>query len=90
MIESNEENYSLRIYDLKGIIIQNSNQSNNGGLNLSDYTPINTGLIKNKGITIPIKPDMPSGILSTLILKTDMLGNDLEAVPSLGAILPLN
>lgn len=61
-----------------------------GGLNLSDYTPINSNLIKNSGISIPIKADNPKGILSTLILKTDILGNTLEEVPSIGAIVPSN
>lgn len=52
--------------------------------------PINSALIKNRGISIPIKSDDPRGILSTIILKKDILGNTLEEVPSLGAIVPSN
>ncbi len=62
---------------------------NEGGIEISDYTPKNFNLIKNKGIIISLLPNDSVGLLQTLILKEDILGNRISNLPSIGAIEPL-
>ncbi|KAA9041905.1 right-handed parallel beta-helix repeat-containing protein [Ginsengibacter hankyongi] len=65
------------------------NFKNPRGLNVVDYTPLKTDLIKNKGIQIPyIKGDY-FGLLHQLKMEKDILGNPVPSRPSLGAIEPL-
>ena len=59
-----------------------------GGLNAKDYMPTNLKLIKNKGIKIPLLPNDTEGLLQSLNLEQDILGNKIKGTPSLGAIEP--
>lgn len=62
---------------------------NKGGINIEDYMPTNYDLIKHRGIDIPLLPNDHFGLLQTLKLKTDILGNTINGNPSLGAIEPI-
>lgn len=75
------------IYD-KSPIIGNPKFVNKGGINIEDYIPTNKDLIKNKGINISLLPNDRIGLLQSLNLKKDILGNIIENPPSLGAIEP--
>jgi len=61
---------------------------NLGGLNLEDYLPKNTALIKNKGIPIPLIPNDTEGLYLGLKIEKDILGREVSDLPSLGAIEP--
>ena len=64
---------------------------NGGGLQIADYLPRNAGLVRDKGITIPMIPGDKIGLSGGLELKTDILGNPIRKQPDMGAIeLPAN
>jgi hypothetical protein len=58
----------------------------NGGLNVWDYIPRNEELVKNKGVEIPHLPNDPIGLTIGLRPAYDILGNQLQGKPDLGAI----
>lgn len=59
--------------------------SNPGGLKLEDYIPGNSGLVEN-GIEIPFLPEDEFGLIEGLNLQTDILGNQIDGKPGIGAI----
>lgn len=62
---------------------------NKGGLNAQDYFPTNIKLVKSKGIAIPQLEQDTLSLIQKVVLTTDILGNKLSNIPSLGAIEPL-
>lgn len=70
-------------------IIGDPKFSNKGGLDPKDYIPENLNLIKNKGIDINLLPNDKYGILGSLKMEKDFLGNPIIGNPSLGAIEPI-
>jgi hypothetical protein len=69
-------------------IIGNPKFINKGGINATDYIPKHFKLIKHKGIDIKLLPNDTIGLLQSLKLKKDILGNPITGKPSLGAIDP--
>ena len=69
-------------------IIGNPKFKNKGGLEAKDYRPVNYNLVKYKGINIELLPNDTEGLLQSLKLEKDILGNPIGANPSLGAIEP--
>lgn len=59
---------------------------NAGGKEIKDYTPTNIELIKNKGIEIPFIPNDSKGLFIGLKVEKDILGNNIEGNPDMGAI----
>lgn len=59
---------------------------NPGGMDISDYLPINSDLIKNTGITIPLLPGDSIGLFTGLKVKRDILGKKIKGKPDMGAI----
>jgi parallel beta-helix repeat protein len=57
-----------------------------GGMNISDYIPGNIDLVKDKGIKIKKIPGDNKGLKKGLDLKYDILGNEINEVPDIGAI----
>ncbi|GGE26747.1 hypothetical protein GCM10010832_04290 [Psychroflexus planctonicus] len=53
---------------------------------LSDFTPQQIRLVKNRGISIPKIPSDSIGLVYGLQLQKDILGNKIKSKPSLGAI----
>lgn len=64
----------------------NANFTNIGGLNIVDYIPSNTSLIKDMGIAISPIPNDSIGIAIGLQPKVDILGNPIIGLPDMGAI----
>tara|TARA_R110000868_G_scaffold108051_2_gene295272 strand:- start:1111 stop:2748 length:1638 start_codon:yes stop_codon:yes gene_type:complete len=62
---------------------------NKGGINAIDYIPQNLELVKHKGIDITLLPKDSIGLLQSIKLKKDILGNSIIGKPSLGAIEPM-
>ena len=60
--------------------------SKKGGLDLKDYLPQQTKLIKNKGMQITAIPNDQIGLRLGLTLAKDILGNPILGAPDLGAI----
>ncbi|WP_445730897.1 right-handed parallel beta-helix repeat-containing protein [Mariniflexile sp.] len=69
-------------------IFGNPSFMNEGGIEAKDYVPTNLNLIKNKGINISLLPNDSQGLIESLKLEKDILGNILDGKPSLGAIEP--
>tara|TARA_R110002049_G_scaffold88627_1_gene223481 strand:- start:231 stop:1859 length:1629 start_codon:yes stop_codon:yes gene_type:complete len=67
-------------------IIGNPKFVNEAGINATDYIPENLNLIKGKGLEINLLPNDSIGLLQSLKLKKDILGNPITEKPSLGAI----
>jgi hypothetical protein len=61
-----------------------------GGIEISDYIPTNIDLIHYKGINITLLPNDTLGLLQSLKLEKDILGNSVSIKPSLGAIEPFS
>lgn len=61
-----------------------------GGIEISDYIPINIDLIHYKGINITLLTNDTLGLLQSLKLEKDILGNSVSIKPSLGAIEPFS
>jgi hypothetical protein len=59
---------------------------NTGGVNVEDYIPANTDLVKDKGIEITKIPGDPVGLTIGLAVETDILGNNINGAPDMGAI----
>jgi hypothetical protein len=59
---------------------------NMGGLNIKDYIPVNSQLIKNKGIEIERLPVDSIGLKIGLKAEPDILGNKITGMPDMGAI----
>lgn len=59
---------------------------NAGGIELVDYVPDNSELIKNKGIQIKPIPDDSIGLFTGLEAEHDILGNKIKGLPDMGAI----
>jgi len=55
-------------------------------LNIEDYIPKNTSLIKNRGIPLRKIPDDLSGLKGGLQVEYDILGNRITDGPDMGAI----
>jgi len=70
----------------KSPIIGNPGFQNTGGLNIEDYIPVNSQLIKNKGIEIMRLPNDAIGLEVGLKAETDILGNKITGMPDMGAI----
>ena len=77
----------------KEVLIQDKNPMvgdpgfrNMGGLNIEDYIPVNSQLIKNRGIEIKRLPDDTYGLKVGLKAETDILGNKITGMPDMGAI----
>lgn len=70
----------------KSPIIGNPGFRNTGGLNIQDYIPVNSQLIKNKGIEIMRLPNDAIGLKVGIKAETDILGNKITGMPDLGAI----
>ncbi|MFV0566050.1 MAG: right-handed parallel beta-helix repeat-containing protein [Flavobacteriaceae bacterium] len=62
--------------------------SNAGGLEAKDYTPENLSLTQSRGINIPLLTNDSEGLLNSLKMNEDILGNPIPKNPSLGAIQP--
>jgi len=56
------------------------------GLNIREYIPTNAELIKNKGIEIEMIPSDSIGIIGGLKVENDILGNEINGLPDMGAI----
>jgi hypothetical protein len=69
-------------------IIGNPEFVNKGGMEAKDYMPGNLNLIRNKGINISLLPNDTVGLLQSLQMEKDILGNTIYGNPSLGAIEP--
>jgi len=67
-------------------MVGNPGFRNIGGLNIEDYIPVNSRLIKNKGIEIVRLPYDSIGLKVGLKVETDILGNKITEKPDLGAI----
>lgn len=63
--------------------------TNEGGIDATDYIPLNLNLIKNKGIEIGLLPNDKIGFLQSFKLEKDILGNVINKTPSIGAIEPI-
>ena len=74
--------------DASKSIIGNPEFLNEGGLEAKDYCPENLDLIQQKGMRITLLPHDIVGVLQTLNLNKDILGNDINSNPSLGAVEP--
>ena len=61
-----------------------------GGIDIKDYIPKNLSLVKNQGIEITLLPNDSVGLLQSLKLDKDILGNPISEQPSLGAIEPMH
>ncbi len=61
---------------------------NEGGMHAEDYMPKNSRLVKNKGVKIDLLANDTIGLMQSLKLKKDILGNKIRKGPSLGAIEP--
>jgi hypothetical protein len=59
---------------------------NAGGLEPSDYIPMQEDLIKDKGITITGLPNDPIGVYLGLTIEHDFFGNPIVGNPDIGAI----
>ncbi len=59
---------------------------NAGGFSVEDYTPANTDLVKDRGITIGKIPGDTVGISIGLEVTHDILGNEIKDAPDMGAI----
>jgi hypothetical protein len=70
----------------KNPMVGNPGFSSIGGLNIKDYIPVNSQLIKNKGIEIMRLPDDSYGLTVGLRAETDILGNKITGMPDMGAI----
>lgn len=57
-----------------------------GGLNIIDYIPRNSGLVKDKGIHIPRIPKDTIGLSIGLSPQSDILGRKITGKPDMGAI----
>ncbi|WP_345276416.1 right-handed parallel beta-helix repeat-containing protein [Litoribaculum gwangyangense] len=86
-IDKNNWPEDIGIIDIEPII-GNPEFTNKGGINIEDYLPTNLTLVKNKGIKIPLLQDDKIGLIPTLQLERDILGNMIKGNPSLGAIEP--
>ena len=64
----------------------NATFRNTGGEKISDYVPLNTKLIKDRGIVINKIPNDSLGLFEGLDLEFDILGNKITGFPDLGAI----
>ena len=53
---------------------------------ISDYTPTNIELIKNKGLEIPNIPNDKKGLYVGIKVTKDILGNTISGLPDMGAI----
>ncbi len=71
-------------------IIGNPEFTNKGSLKAKDYIPKNSNLVKNKGILINLLPNDYVGLIESLQLETDILGNPINGKSSFGAIEPTN
>jgi len=60
--------------------------ANKGGKDIKDYVPGNVSLVKDKGIVIPKIPGDDKGLLPGLAVEKDILGNDINGLPDMGAI----
>ena len=67
-------------------IFGNPKFANAGGLNPEDYIPLNTSLVKNKGIAIHKIPGDEIGLKIGLNVEVDFFGNPIAGLPDLGAI----
>lgn len=67
-------------------IIGNPVFRNKGGLQVSDYLPANTKLIRNNGLAILPIPNDSIGLRIGLRVVVDILGNPIKGLPDLGAI----
>lgn len=67
-------------------IYANPKFKNPGGSQISDYLPMNSKQLKNKGIQIQKLPGDTIGLLQGLKLNYDILGNKITGMPDLGAI----
>ena len=76
--------------DASKSIIGNPEFLNEGGLEAKDYIPENLDLIHYKGINIDLLPQDTTGLLQSLKLEKDILGNPISTNPSLGAIEPIH
>lgn len=70
----------------KSPIFGNPGFRNMGDLNIEDYIPANSQLIKNKGIEIVRLPDDSIGLKIGLKIENDILGNKISGKPDMGAI----
>ncbi len=61
---------------------------NAGGFMANDYSPENLDLTQFKGIRVPMLPNDKQGLINTLKMATDILGNPIPEMPSIGAIEP--
>lgn len=59
-----------------------------GGLQLADYIPANTVLVRNKGISIKLTSSADAVPAAVSPVHKDILGNPLPSMPSIGAIEP--
>lgn len=59
-----------------------------GGLQLADYIPANSALVRNKGVSIQLKQSVEAVASKLGQVNRDIMNNPLPAVPSIGAIEP--
>jgi hypothetical protein len=57
-----------------------------GGLDIADYVPTNTALIRNRGIEVPVIPGDSIGLVPGLKVEWDIMGNMIVGKPGMGAI----
>jgi Right handed beta helix region len=75
----------LEIYE-RNTLVGNPAFKNGGGLNIKDYIPQSTTLIKGKGLVVAAINASTSSDRFTLQLAKDILGKPIASVPSIGAI----
>ena len=71
-------------------IFGNPEFTEEGGIDAKNYIPENLDIVKNKGIIISLLPNDTVGLLQSLKLENDILGNPINKTPSIGAIEPTN
>lgn len=76
---------SLRLQD-KHPIWGDAEFSEVYGMQIADYQPQNSGLVKDKGIKIPKLANDTIGLVYGLNVTVDILGNEITGRPDLGAI----
>ena len=70
----------------KNAFYGDANFRNQTGTNLSDFVPQNRQLIKNKGILISKLPMDSIGLIFSLHMEKDIIGNHIQGLPDLGAV----
>ena len=67
-------------------VVGDTQFQNKGGLEIRDYIPTNTALVKDKGIEVKKIKEDTKGLFTGLEVEADILGNPINGLPDIGAI----